>query len=135
SPYSFAIRKTNAEIEKDREDILKSVLPIYQNDADVVQNAIESLNSEFEIKWRTSGIPDEQKANYNEHAVSLLNEVYKRGLYDPVKKYQRYNPNYNFSLLTNNVSTIMSTADAFTLESATAYLKEAVQEKQDIENK
>lgn len=135
SPYSFAIKKTNAEIEKDREDILKSVLPIYQNDPESVQNAIDALNSEFETKWNTSGIPEEDKVLYNAYANSLLTEIYKRGVFDQVKKYQRYGPNYNFSLLTNNVSKQINTADAFTLDGALAFIKSALQKNPEIEHK
>lgn len=135
SPYSFAIKKTNAEIEKDREDILKSVLPIYQNDLELSQNAIEALNSEFEIKWKTSGLPAADKAKYNQYANTLLKEIYSRGLYDQVKKYQRYGPHYNFSLLTNNVSTQLNTADAFTLDGALAYMKKQLQQNPQIQNK
>ncbi len=135
SPYSFAIKKTNAEIEKDREDILKSVLPIYQNDPELVQNSIDALNSEFEIKWKTSGISDADKPVYNAYANALLNDIYKRGLYDQVKKYQRYSPNYNFTLLTNNVSTQLNTADAFTLDGALAFINATLQKNPQIQNK
>jgi len=135
SPYSFAIKKTNTEIEKDREDILKSVLPIYQNDPESARNSIDALNSEFEVKWKTSGIPDDEKVLYNAYANSLLDQIYKRGLYDPVNKYQRYGPNYNFSLINNNVSTQLNTADAFTLDNALTLVKEAVQGNPKTKNK
>jgi putative nucleotidyltransferase with HDIG domain len=135
SPYSFAIRKTNSEIEKDREDILKSVLPIYQEDTELAQNSLQALNSEFEIKWKNSGIPDDDKAVYDNQAKKLLSEIYKRGLYDPVKKYQRYGSHYNFSLITNNVSTQLNTADAFTLETATEFIKNTLQRNPRITNK
>ncbi len=135
SPYSFAIKKTNSEIEKDREDILKSVLPIYQNDPELAQNSIDALNSEFEIKWKISGIPDADKVVYNAYSNSLLDQIYKRGLFDPVKKYQRYGPNYNFSLLNNNVTTQLNTADAFTLETALTLIREALQGNPEIKNK
>lgn len=135
SPQSFAIRKTNAEIEKDREDILKSVLPIYQNDTESAQNSLTAMNSEFEIKWRTSGIPDPEKEIYNAQAKLLLNEIYKRGLFDPVKKFQRYGINYNLSLLSNNVSTQLNTADAFLLETALDFAKTTVNNNPKIKNK
>ena len=135
SPQSFAIRKTNAEIEKDREDILKSVLPIYQNDTESAQNSLTAMNSEFEIKWRTSGIPDPEKEIYNAQAKLLLNEIYKRGLFDPVKKFQRYGINYNLSLLSNNVSTQLNTADAFLLETALNFAKTTVNNNPKIKNK
>lgn len=135
SPYSYAIKKTNTEIEQDREDILKSVLPLYQNDIESAQNSIVALNSEFEVKWRSSGIPDDHKARYSIEANRLLGEVYGRGLMDAVKKFQRNGPNYNFSLLNKNVSTQMNTLDAFTLEGATNYIISEVRKNPMIQNK
>jgi putative nucleotidyltransferase with HDIG domain len=135
SPYSFAIKKTNTEIAKDREDILKSVLPIYQNDLESVQNSIDALNSEFEIKWKTSEIADEEKSAYNEQANKLLQHVYRQGLLDPVKKYQRFGANYNFSLLTNNVSKQLNTADTYTLATAIEFVKDELNQNAGISNK
>ena len=135
SPHSFAIRKTNAEIEKDREDILKSVLPVYQNDTESAQNSLTAMNSEFEIKWRTSGIPDPEKETYNAQAKLVLNEIYKRGLFDPVKKFQRYGINYNLSLLSNNVSTQLNTADAFLLKTALDFAETTINDNPKIKNK
>ena len=135
SPYSFAIKKTNTEIEIDREDILKSVLPIYQNDPEILQNSMESLNSEFEVKWRTSGIQNEDKVIHNLEANSLLSETYSRGLLNQVKKYQRSGSNYNFSLLSNNVSTQLNTSDVFTLETALAFIKDRLQKNDQIDNR
>ena len=135
SPHSFAIRKTNAEIEKDREDILKSVLPVYQNDTESAQNSLTAMNSEFEIKWRTSGISDPEKETYNAQAKLVLNEIYKRGLFDPVKKFQRYGINYNLSLLSNNVSTQLNTADAFLLKTALDFAETTINNNPRIKNK
>ena len=135
SPYSFAIKKTNTEIETDRDDILKSVLPIYQNDQEILPSSMEALNSEFEVKWRTSGIQNEDKVIYNLQANSLLSEIYSRGLLNPVKKYQRYGQNYNFSLLNKNVSTQLNTSDAFTLETASAFVKDNLLKNDKINNR
>ena len=135
SPYSFAIKKTNTEIETDRDDILKSVLPIYQNDQEILPSSMEALNSEFEVKWRTSGIQNEDKVIYNLQANSLLSEIYSRGLLNPVKKYQRYGQNYNFSLLNKNVSTQLNTSDAFTLETAAAFIKDILLKNDQIDNR
>jgi putative nucleotidyltransferase with HDIG domain len=135
SPYRFAIRKTNAEIEKDREDILKSVLPLYQNDPDVVQNSLEAFRTEFDLKWASLEMPDEEKIIYQEKANDMLGTVYDRGLIDLVKKYQRDGPNYNFNLLNNNVSTQLNTADVFTIESVQTYIQDRLSEDDDIEQK
>ncbi len=133
SPYSFAIKKTNAEIEEDRADILKSVLPLYQNNPDLVQNAIEALNSEFDIIWESSGISNVKKETYQLLANDLLKKIYERGLLNPVKKYQRNGEHYNFSLLSNNVSKQLNTVDAFNLVTAQEYAKSQLAMNKNIE--
>jgi putative nucleotidyltransferase with HDIG domain len=135
SPYSFSIQKTSEEIETDKDDILKSVLPIYQYETQVVENELDSYSSEFETKWRSSGIPEIKKETYFLAGSTILKDIYKRGLMIPEKKYQRYGENYNFSLLINNLSSQLSTADALYVSNAQQIIKEKIRKNKDIENK
>lgn len=135
SPYSFAIKKTNEEIEKDKEEIFKSVLPIYQNDPEIVENSIEGFNIEFDAKWNSSEFLPAEKEIYHKEGNRILRSVYSRGLMNPVKKYQRYGENYNFSLLKNNISTQLNTADALTLQNAIRFIQEEINRNSAIEHK
>ena len=65
SPYSFAIKKTNEETEKDKDEILKSVFPIYQNDLEIVESSIEGFNIEFDAKWNSSEFLQTEKEIYH----------------------------------------------------------------------
>lgn len=135
SPYTFSIQKTSEEIAKDKEDILKTVLPIYQKDNQVVENELDGFYSEFETKWRSSGLPESQKNIYFSAGNNLLKDIYDRGLMSPEKKYQRFGENYNFSLLQNNISTQLNTADAFLLSNSQQYVKDIIENNNSIENK
>lgn len=135
SPYSFAIKKTNEEIEKDKDEILKSVLPIYQNDLEVAENSIQSFNIEFETKWSGSEFTPSDKEIYQNEGNRILKSIFLRGLMNPVKKYQRYGENYNFSLLNNNISSQLNTADAFNLQNAIEFVQKEIQKNSAIENK
>lgn len=135
SPYSFSIQKTSDEIEKDRDDILKTVLPIYQKDDQVIDNELDGFNSEFETKWRSSGIAENKKENYYLVGSSILKDIYKRGLMSPVKKYQRYGENYNFSLIQNNLASQLNTTDALYISNAQRLIKEKISRNGEIENK
>ena len=134
SPYSFAIKKTNAEIEADRNDILKSVLPVYQHSEEVALRALENFNTEFETKIPASGISDKEKARYQALCTRLLKEVYQRGIISPVKKYQQVNANYNFSLVRNNVSRQLNTVDVFDIKTAEVYLTKQLADNKDLKN-
>lgn len=135
SPYTFSIQKTSEEIAKDKEDILKTVLPIYQKDNQVVENELDGFYSEFETKWRSSGLPESQKNIYFSAGNNLLKDIYDRGLMSPEKKYQRFGENYNFSLLQNNISTQLNTVDAFLLSNSQQYVKDIIENNNFIENK
>ena len=134
SPYSFAIRKTPAKIEADRNIILKSVLPIYQNNEEIVLRSIENFNSEFETKWRNSGIDESKKAIYQQYGRRLLKEVYARGIINPVKKFQQSNRYYNFSLVNNNVSRQLNTVVVFTANTAENHISRQLAKTKNLEN-
>ncbi len=135
SPNSFSIRKTNEEIKIDRDEILKSVFPIYQNDIQLVENAIDAYSSEFETKWKSSGNPENSKKIYFDAGNSILKNMYARGLINPVKKYQRNGLNYNFNLVLNNVSTQLNTTDAFLVSDSIQLIKQQIKSYVIIENR
>jgi putative nucleotidyltransferase with HDIG domain len=135
SPNSFSIQKTNEEIKKDKDEILKSVFPIYQNDIQVVDNAIDAFSSEFQTKWKSSGISDNRKEIYFDAGNSILKNMYARGLMNPVKKYQRNGPNYNFNLVLNNVSTQLNTTDAFFISDSIQLIKQKIKTYGTIDNR
>ena len=135
SPDSFSIQKTNEEINNDKDAILKSIFPIYQNDIQVVESAIAAFSLEFETQWKNSGIPGNSKEIYFDAGNSILNYIYDRGLMNPVKKFQRNGPNYNFNLVLNNVSTPVNTADVFLVTDSVRLIKQKLKTYSAIENK
>lgn len=134
SPYNFAIQKTDKEIEADENDVLNSVLPVYQHDVELANKTVQAFNSEFETKWKGSGIDITEKEQYQSLGKKLLQDIYNRGIINPLVKYQKNGPNYNFSLLNNNESTDLNTADAYTINSATSFIKEQIQNIPKISN-
>lgn len=135
SPQSFSIRKTNEEIKNDKDDILKSVFPIYQNDIQVAESAIAAYSLEFETQWKNSGITGNNKEIYFDAGISILKYIYDRGLMNPVKKFQRNGSNYNFNLVLNNVSTPVNTADVFIVTDSIRLIKQKFKSYSAIENK
>lgn len=135
SPHSFSIQKTNEEIKNDKDDILKSVFPIYQNDIQVVESAMAAYSLEFETQWKNSGITENSKEIYFDAGNSILKYIYDRGLMNPVKKFQRNGSNYNFNLVLNNESTPVNTADVFLVTDSIQLIKQKLKTYSFIENK
>jgi putative nucleotidyltransferase with HDIG domain len=132
SPYNFAILKTSQEIVNDQQAALRSVTPVYQLTPDVIQQQLDGFKNDFEIKWHSAGLSERQKNNYLQTGLSLLKQIYARGVvvYNP--KYQQAEKNYAITVLNKNVATDRNTADLFTKESALVYADQVISNKPEL---
>lgn len=80
SPYNFAVLKTQAELEKDRENVLRSVYPIYDNHTQVVEQQLAQFETDLPEKWQTGGLDtlDDNMTAYEQLGKQLLSDVYKK---------------------------------------------------------
>ncbi|HEX8608061.1 MAG TPA: transmembrane HD family protein, partial [Pedobacter sp.] len=123
SPFSFAILKTTPQVDLDRKDALDNILPVYTLDTALINEVEEAYLSEFDVKWRASGLPDSEKEAYKKTSVNLLRSIYAKGIIALDVKQQKGKKNYDFSLLQNNVSKTLNSADVFTVQTALEYYK------------
>ena len=135
SPYNFAIRKTTQEIKSDKDNILKSILPVYRLDEKVLEVQLSEYQADFEAKWRSAGLPDDDyKERTFEFGFELLKNIYQKGVIGLNKNYQKEkdNANYLIMLLKNNVKTEVSTATLLTTTSAFSLASERVVENKKV---
>lgn len=137
SPYNFAVLKTQAELEKDRENVLKSVYPIYNNNTQLADQQLAQFETDLAEKWQTAGLDTlgENLATYEQVGRRLLADIYKRGVIALNNKFQRDQTHYNFTLLTDNVARQLNTAAVFTTETAREYLEKAIGNRSAIKQK
>ncbi|RZL04762.1 MAG: HDIG domain-containing protein, partial [Pedobacter sp.] len=90
---------------------------------DLLREVEEAYSGEFDVKWHASGLADKEKEVYKTASVNLLHTVYTKGIIALNVKQLKGNKNYDFSLVQNNVSKIMNSADVFTVQSALEYYK------------
>ncbi|MBC8054491.1 MAG: HDIG domain-containing protein [Sphingobacteriaceae bacterium] len=135
SPYSFAIEKNQEEINTDRAEVLKSVLPVYQNNLQLSQTGLEGFAADLELKWSMSGQSLRLKNEYKDVGMAILTDIYSQGVMSPNKKYQRHGEHYNFSLLTENISKTLNTIEVLTVAKALKYAEDQLKIHDDIRNK
>jgi putative nucleotidyltransferase with HDIG domain len=133
SPYNFAILKTGAEIESDKNTALASVTPIYQLDDGIESDMHEAFKSSLEIKWHSAGLKDSKKASYIQAGDDLLKEIYARGILSPNPKYQQNAADYPITILNKNVEADKNTADLFTKQRALAYCSQVLSGRNDLD--
>lgn len=123
SPFSFAILKTNPQVTTDKKDALNNVLPIYKMNTELLSTVDEAYLNEFDVKWKTNAFPENEKLNYRNTSLKLLNDIYTRGIIAITAKHLKGNKYYDFSLMTNNISRTLSTQDVFTVQTALEYFE------------
>jgi putative nucleotidyltransferase with HDIG domain len=129
SPYNYSIRKTNQEIKSDKENIIKSILPVYTVDDKVLETQLNEYQADFEAKWHSAELLDDDlKEKTFEYGFLLLHEVYKKGIIGLNKNFQKNkeSSNYLILLLKNNVRSEVSTATLLTGASANSLISEKV---------
>ncbi|MFD1770642.1 HD family phosphohydrolase [Sphingobacterium suaedae] len=148
SPYNFAILKTQEELNRDREQILKTVQPIYKLNSSASKEQIDQFNTDIAEKWQISNMDSLAQQDldvYQSVGNALLNYVYSRGIISLNNRYQnKGNPSdkidktqsqYNFTLIHENIAQQKNTADIFTIESANQYIQESLAKNNKIDRK
>ncbi|PRD56419.1 HD family phosphohydrolase [Sphingobacterium gobiense] len=148
SPYNFAILKTQEELNRDKEQILKTVQPIYNLNASASKEQIDQFNADLAEKWQIANMDSLSSQNietYQSVGNALLNYVYNRGIISLNNRYQnkgmdadqvdRAQSQYNFTLIQDNVAQQKNTADIFTIESANQYIQNNLSRNNKIDRK
>jgi len=148
SPYNFAVLKTQEELNRDKEQILKTVQPIYNLNVNTSKEQIDQFNTDVIEKWQISNMDSlskQQLSVYQNVGSGLLSYIYGRGVISLNNRYQNKgsssenndeaNKQYNFTLTNNNLAQQKNTADIFTIESANAYIQEALEKNSKIDRK
>lgn len=135
SPYNFAILKTADDVAQDRADILKSINPIYDRNADIFVNQLARMDSEMETKWKASEFEEKDLKVYEVFSKQLLEDVYTRGIIARTQKFQAEGEDYNVLVMSDHVAEKKNTADMYTQQSAVTYVDEAIRKRNSITEK
>lgn len=124
SPFSFAILKTSLQLDTDRAEALAGVMPIYKYNKEVQEGRREAFLNELDIKWKSAGLPEPEKERTTQRALTLLDEVYQKGIISTTGKHQKTGKYYDFSWVESNVSKKRNSQDVYTTEMALDYFKD-----------
>ena len=50
--FDFAIKKTDKQLNEEREEILKTFIPYFKYDENITENGVELLKTNFAKNWR-----------------------------------------------------------------------------------
>lgn len=137
SPYNFAIKKTQAEIQRDRENIIHNIYPIYDFAPQIQQQNLQAFTQDLPAKWKASGLDtlNQSFELYEKTGLDLLNRVYERGVMALNNKYQFNRTEYFFTLQHQNVGKNINTVNVLTIDRAWEYLSVTLRDRRQIQEK
>lgn len=115
---NIAILKSVDQLQKDKENALNAILPIYELDARIEQTQLNNYRKEFDLQWKVKYTDNKNRSNIFTIGLQLLEEFYNKGIINLNKKYQKSGLDYTITLSDNNVATVVSTASLLTVERA-----------------
>ena len=80
APFDFSIKKTDSEITKEKQSIESSQLPYYNYDEKIVGGIREKFEQEFDEKWNSSGLRNNQKNRLENLSKAILDTIYNKGI-------------------------------------------------------
>ena len=112
APFDFSIKKTESEIEKERQEIERNQLPYFDYDQQIVENVRNEFDEAFEEKWEGTGLRSNQRNRLRQFSKLILDSIYAKGiLQNNGKQIQR---NFIY-LVKNNEAQKVRVSDFFKL--------------------
>lgn len=149
APFDFAIKKTDQEIKKEKDSILKAYKPYFKIENQILVNQLNQFNTDFPDKWefyvkskieKKSGETEGNKILSNKLSDSpnfifvenLLEFIYKRGIIEiPDKLENFHNENTIIVKVDHNLAEEIEVTDVFTQKTAYQFV---IQKMNDIKD-
>lgn len=80
APFDFSIKKTDSEITKEKQSIESTQLPYYNYDEKIVGGIREKFEQEFDEKWNSYGLRNNQKNRLENLSKAILDTIYNKGI-------------------------------------------------------
>lgn len=80
APFDFSIKKTDAEIAKERQSLERNQLPYFKYDQQIVDNVKEQFEGAFEEKWEGTGLRNIQRNRLRQFSKIILDSIYTTGI-------------------------------------------------------
>ena len=72
APFDFSIKKTDSEIDKEKQEIERNQLPYFDYDEKIVENVREAFDVAFEEKWEGTGLRNNQRNRLRQFSKFIL---------------------------------------------------------------
>lgn len=114
----FPIYKTDAEVEAEKDSVLRNIAPYFKMNDNTEKEEIEKLREDY----RTT-LHQKVTASYMRYIENSLNKLYSKGIISQEELTRlKQNGNKTINLMVNNIAQPVYTSDLFTVKSAYEFI-------------
>lgn len=124
APFDFSILKTEAELAKERENVLGQIKPYFIFDEGISQNARSKLIDDFNTRWSEKGLEDDRKKERNQSVLlDVFHSVLSTGIIEMNAVVEGQPDDFVITLLRKNLAVERELGSFFTIQTADAFVK------------
>ncbi|MBA3898868.1 MAG: HDIG domain-containing protein [Bacteroidetes bacterium] len=140
--FDFAIQKTEAEIQEEREEIIRNSPVYFREDTALAGRRLMSLDIDFQRHWNLRHESPEadpaELAPYSKNATykvgrNLLSELFNKGIIEVTDYIERKDSNDFVTIISNNVAEEKPLMDLFTIQSAFNYINIQLEKHRNVD--
>jgi cyclic-di-AMP phosphodiesterase PgpH len=124
APFDFSILKTEAELARERENVLGQIKPYFIFDEGIFQNSRSKLISDFNTGWSERGLEDDQKKERNQGVLlDVFHSVLSTGIIEMNAVVEGQPDDFVITQLRKNLAVERELGSFFTIQTADAFVK------------
>jgi len=137
APFDFAILKSDAELESEKQQVLDALKPYFNYEESILPEQLDLaedlFNESWESKYGNDRIFLQQRIENQAIAERILTDVYKQGIIEINPAIEDEDPDYEITLLKNNVASEVELQSVLTLQSAHNTITEMLSQQDSID--
>jgi putative nucleotidyltransferase with HDIG domain len=133
APFDFAILKTNAELDEEKELLLSELIPYYKIDLSQTDSLLNEVELSFNTNWAEIYEPNKNERRRKrslEKTKNIYQNLIQKGIRNTIENEQA---NGQINLLSGNEARTTSFSSIYTLQSAQNYINQEVNEEDKID--
>jgi len=131
--FDFAIRKSDKELKRERDSVLKNVKPYFVYNTEVEEEQINKFSKEYDLRFKDASvltkklypeitIPDSAYNFCKNLSVSILKFIYDKGVIDYTEENDNIYKSNSLVIVKNNIAEPRNIDDVFTPKIAYGYI-------------
>jgi len=122
APVNFAILKSDAELQKERQQIVDDTKPYFNFDNEVLPEQHQLLNELFNESWKARYGDDDiflqQRLHNQASGLNIISQIFSRGIIEMHLEIEAEPVDFEIVLLRNNIAAETELSSVYTLQQA-----------------